>query len=222
MPPAAARMTPSNDSCGAGEGALAVAEKLALEHVAGHGRAVERNERPAVAPRGAVDRAGEHFLAGAGFAGQEHRDLGLGDPPGDRQQLGHLLGDPEPAVGFERVGRPQSGALLLFAAVAIQSDGGLDQLAHRDGGAPVAEAGFRLDDDLPVGIAMCAAGDDESIAGIVGRGHGGLLVPPASVQASCAAVAARDEGDGLGRACGVKQHVGLAREHVWMPSELNE
>ena len=58
---------------GAGERALAVAEQLALEHVARHRGAVEGHERAVGAVRGAMDHAREHLLAGAGFAGEEDR-----------------------------------------------------------------------------------------------------------------------------------------------------
>ena len=73
MPPAAARITPSKAHVGAGERAPAVAEQLALEHLARDGGAVERHERLGGAVRGAMDGAGEHFLAGAGLAGEEDR-----------------------------------------------------------------------------------------------------------------------------------------------------
>ena len=56
---------------GAGEGALAIAEQLALEHLARHGGAVEGHERLGGAAGGAVDGAREHFLAGAGLAGEQ-------------------------------------------------------------------------------------------------------------------------------------------------------
>ena len=58
---------------GAGEGALAVAEQLALEHVARHRRAVERDERAIGAVGGAMDEARQHLLAGAGLAGEQDR-----------------------------------------------------------------------------------------------------------------------------------------------------
>src|SRR5262249_24084168 len=119
---------------GAGEGALAVAEELALEHLARDRGAVEGDEGPAAAAGGAVDRAREDFLAGAGLAGQEHSDVGGRDAARDREELGHLLRDPEAAVGLERVGGPERGALLFVAAVPVERDGGVDELADGDAG----------------------------------------------------------------------------------------
>src|SRR5690606_24714551 len=60
----------------AGEGALDVAEQLALEQVLRDGAAVDGDERPVLARRAAVDLAGDQLLAGAGLAGDEHRDVG--------------------------------------------------------------------------------------------------------------------------------------------------
>ena len=64
---------------GAGEGALLVAEQLALQQPRGDGRAVELDEGP-VSPRAqVVQGAGDEFLARAGFAANEHRGVGGGD-----------------------------------------------------------------------------------------------------------------------------------------------
>ena len=56
---------------GAGERAAAMAEQLALEHVAGHRRAVERDERLLRARGMRVNGAGQDLLAGAALAGDE-------------------------------------------------------------------------------------------------------------------------------------------------------
>ena len=126
-------MTPGEGGVGAGEGALAVAEQLALEHVARDGRAVERDERPVGAVGGAVDGAREHFLAGAGLAGEEDRQRRRGDAAGDAQDLGHLGRGPDAfGVAVERLGGPERGALLFLAAVAVEREGGANQLADRD------------------------------------------------------------------------------------------
>jgi hypothetical protein len=53
---------------GAGEGAAAVAEELAVERVARHGGAVERDERRRCARGRVVDDPRQDFLAGAGLA----------------------------------------------------------------------------------------------------------------------------------------------------------
>jgi hypothetical protein len=64
---------------GAGEGAAAVAEQLALEQVARHGGAVERHERFLGAVGEFVDRTRQDFLSGAAFAGDQHGDVGARD-----------------------------------------------------------------------------------------------------------------------------------------------
>ena len=61
---------------GAGEGAAHVAEQLRLEQVLGDGAAVDGDERALGARRAAVELARDQLLAGAGLAGDEHRDVG--------------------------------------------------------------------------------------------------------------------------------------------------
>ena len=128
---------------------------------------------------GAVDRAREDFLAGAGLAGEEDRDVGGRDAPGNREQLGHLLGHPEAAVGLERVGGPQGGALLLLAAIAVERDGRLDQLADGDAGAAVGERGCSSATISHCLVAVGAAGDARRSPGL--RRFDGLRVRPATV-----------------------------------------
>ena len=77
----------------AGEGALLVAEQCRFQQVVGNRRAVDGDERPLGARRLVVDVAGEHFLAGTRFAGQQHRGIG---PRHARGQQQHLAG---PRVG---------------------------------------------------------------------------------------------------------------------------
>ena len=55
------------------EGALLVTEQLAVDDVGGDRLAVERQQRPLGAKAGGVDRAGDGFLAGAGFADDQDR-----------------------------------------------------------------------------------------------------------------------------------------------------
>ena len=64
---------------GAGEGALLVAEQLALQQPRGDGRAVELDEGAALARAQLVQGAGDEFLARARFAADEHRGAGGGD-----------------------------------------------------------------------------------------------------------------------------------------------
>src|SRR6202012_3314360 len=58
---------------GVGERALVVAEQLALEQLGRDRRAVDRDERPAGALAGGVDRARHQLLAGAALAGDQDR-----------------------------------------------------------------------------------------------------------------------------------------------------
>ena len=167
-------------------------------------------------------RAGEHFLAGAGLAGQEHRDVGAGDAAGDRQQVGHLLGDPQAAVGLQGIGRPQRGALLLLAAVAVEGDGRLHQLADGDGGAAVGQAGPQPGDDFPALVAMAAADDAEVAVRVGGEAHRVGVGPAVDGDAAGRLVAARHQGERLGRLAVFEQGVGLARQHVRIASQLHE
>ena len=59
---------------GAREAALLVAEQDALHEVLGDGAAVHRHERLAGPVRGAMDRAGDDFLADPAFAGDQDRN----------------------------------------------------------------------------------------------------------------------------------------------------
>ena len=89
---------------GAGEGAARVAEELGLEQGLGNGAAVERDEA-VLAPRaGLVDGARDHFLAGAGLAGDEHR-RGAG-----RHGLDHLAEVAHQAAAADDAGQ----AVALF------------------------------------------------------------------------------------------------------------
>ena len=140
---------------GAGEGAPAVAEQLALEHVARYGAAVEGLQRAIGAVGGAVDRAREHLLAGAGFPGEEDGQRIRGDATGDRQQLGALLGGPDAlGVAVEGLGRPERGALLLVPAVLVETSSSGDQLADGRDGAVVFQVRERARQDLPRLVAV--------------------------------------------------------------------
>ncbi|MNJ66810.1 hypothetical protein D3C77_629220 [compost metagenome] len=55
-----------------GEGALAIAEQLGLDEPFGNGRAVDCHKRFVGTRAGLVQGPSDHFLAGAGFAQQQH------------------------------------------------------------------------------------------------------------------------------------------------------
>ena len=90
MPPLAASSLPRARSCGAGEGALLVAEELALEERLGDGRAVDRDERPAPPVRQLVDAPREHLLAGAALADERDGDVFPRDGLDDLIEATHL------------------------------------------------------------------------------------------------------------------------------------
>src|SRR5205823_5567593 len=64
---------------GAGEGALFVAEELALEQACGDGRAVHFYKGPLMAPAEVVNGTSDEFLARPGFAQDQDRGVGRGD-----------------------------------------------------------------------------------------------------------------------------------------------
>ena len=66
---------------GAGEGAAAVAEQVAVERLARDGGADEGGERLLGAVGVVMDLAREDFLAGTGLAGDQHRQVGRRDAP---------------------------------------------------------------------------------------------------------------------------------------------
>ena len=207
---------------GAGERPLAIAEQLALEHLARDRRAVEGDERLRGAARRAMDRPREYFLAGAGLAGEQDGDVGGRDALGDGEQLGHLLGHPEPAVGLEGVGGPQRRTLLLFAPVAVDGDGRVDELPDRDAGAAIVESRAELGDDLPGLVAVLAAGYQQPVAGFCGDLDRLGFGPPAGGDETKAVLSARDERHRLRRTAQFQQRVRFACQHVGVAGELKQ
>ncbi len=66
-----------------------MAEQLGLEQMLGDRRAVDRDERTLGAVGAGVHVAGQHLLAGAGFAGDHHRGIGASDLLCQLDDLGH-------------------------------------------------------------------------------------------------------------------------------------
>jgi hypothetical protein len=87
---------------GAGKGTRHVAEQLALRNRERQGRAVDVNQRLVRARRGGVDVMRHEFLADAGFAGNEHREVG-----------GRDQGDLAPQPGHRRAGADERAAARL-------------------------------------------------------------------------------------------------------------
>ena len=157
---------------GAGEGAAAVAEQLAFEHLARHGRAVERDEGAVRAIGMRVDRAREDLLARAALARDEDADARARDAPRDRHQIAQVSGDHRLArLGCGVVDRPEGEALFAFGAAALELLHG----AQQDRGGVDAGGGLRVgagphdDVDRPV-----ARGSDGEQAGRSVFGRAGI------------------------------------------------
>ncbi len=100
---------------GAGEGALDVAEQLALQQALGQGTAVDADVRPLGARAETVDGASEHLLAGAGLADQQHAGRRRGHQLGQPVHFPHGGGvsdDPRPRVVPFRVRRSPSASCV--------------------------------------------------------------------------------------------------------------
>ena len=90
MPPSALLELADAPAVGAGEGALLVAEQLALQQRLGDGGAVDRQERLVGPAAVLVEGAGDQLLAGAALAEDQDVDVLRGDPA---DGLAHLLHD---------------------------------------------------------------------------------------------------------------------------------
>src|SRR5205823_13177461 len=74
-------------ACGTGKSSLHMPEELAFEELGGNGRAIDRDERFPAACAVLMQRARDHFLAGARLAGDQHSGIGA---RGQADQLLHL------------------------------------------------------------------------------------------------------------------------------------
>ena len=127
-----------------------------------------------------MDGAREQLLAGAGFAGDEDRQSGVGAMRRARRGARDLLGRPDALrVAVERLGRPERGALLLVAAVAIEGESGGNQLADRGQRAAMFESGFGIGEELPGLVAMFAKRQDLVGSGGAERRPAASRVAPA-------------------------------------------
>ena len=189
---------------GAGEGALGVAEELALEEGGGDGGAVEGDEGAVGAGAPAVDRAGEALLAGAGLAEEEHGGVGDGDLAGlggegpDLRALGALEDAVDLGLGVEL-----AGVLLFLLAQALEGEALFGVL---EGEAEDLAVGLdELDDGLRVGLAGGAVEghDAEGAAGgVEGDDHAGVAGGEVehAVEGVAVAVAVVVLGEGAGAA----------------------
>jgi hypothetical protein len=169
-----------------------------------------------------MDDAGEHLLAGAGLAGDEDGERCGGDAPGDGEDLGCLLGGPDGlGLAVDGVGGPERGALLLVAPVAVERDGGGQQLADGGQGAAVVEGGPGTDEQVPVFVAVQSDGLQ---VGLRRTGGGQRLVgrPAVGLDDADRAIADGDERDSLRTARVPDERHRLVTEHVRMAGELEQ
>lgn len=111
---------------GAGEGAAFMAEQLALEDGFRDRRAVQRHERPAGARAEVVQAARHLLLAAAGFAADQHVDVGPG-------QLQHLASQVIHGAGHAqqlRFDTPLAGELLAQLTVLADQPALVHRAAH--------------------------------------------------------------------------------------------
>ena len=101
MPSCASSNRPARSAVAPVNAPAHVAEQLALEQLLGDGGAVDGGEA-LLAPRAhPVDGAGQHFLAGAALAGDEHGGVVARHPAGELEQVAHgaALADDQVARG---------------------------------------------------------------------------------------------------------------------------
>ena len=102
MPPSRRSSRPLLERDGAGERAFLVAEELALEQRLGQRGAVDGDKRAPRARTILVDRAGDDFLSGAGFAKHENRAVGWRDFADALVDGAHRRTLADHVVGLER------------------------------------------------------------------------------------------------------------------------
>ena len=110
----------------AGEGAALVAEELAFEQVLRNGRRIDRDEGALGARTVAMQRARDELLAGARFPRDQHRRMGMGEPP-DRAE--HFLHGGGLAQDLGRLGVDR-GRFHLAAALGEGAAHQLDRVIH--------------------------------------------------------------------------------------------
>ena len=153
-----------------GKGAFFVAEEFVFDEIFGEVGAGEGDERASAAQTFVMDGAGEEFLAGAGFAGDEHVDVAGSDALGEGKKLLHGSRAAEKAVE---------------ATAAIFKSAQMTQLAFGGGHAiGAAEEKTELQDVGRVGYGIGSAlfngaQEEAAIFGVAennDRGMGGLGV----------------------------------------------
>ena len=159
----------------AGERAAFVAEQFAFQELFGNGGAVDGEKRLRAALAVAVDRAGDEFLAGAAFAGDQRGGVARGDLADEFEHLLHALAATNDAEFIIRRFQERFiGDNLFHVARSLEGIGDefLDfhrverfeqiiiraELHRLDGGLGGAVGGHQDDEELGVGGADTAQG----------------------------------------------------------------
>ena len=109
---------------GAGERAAFMAEQFGFDEVARDRRHVDGDERTVAALAVVMERAGDQFLAGAGLAGDHHREVGLHQPRQHPVDFLHRrrAADQRDRIEFAFVGRACHPLLRLGQCAADDGD----------------------------------------------------------------------------------------------------
>ena len=148
---------------GAGEGTPFVAEQFRFQQVAGDGRSVQGNEGFVGARTVAMQRPRHQFLAGAGFAVDQHRDVGAGQTANGAEYLLHGRRLTDDLGGFA------FGFRVLYRLAAVLIDGALHQvhgLIHVEGLGHVFEGAALIGGYRTVQIGV-GGHDDHRNAGVL-------------------------------------------------------
>ena len=221
VPPLAAANDAGERGVGAGEGALAIAEQLAFEHVRGTALQLNgTNGRSARLEARWID-AREHLLAGAGLAGQKHRQGARGEPGAPWSRARPTARTPTRCrIAVEGLDRPQRGALLLVAAIRTRAR----RWSPASGSAPACSdgrAGRGRTRSSHVS-SLCTPTSMRSFGGRPWRPPGPRRRSSRDRRTADATRAPAAKGEGFG-AVGLLQHrERLAPEDVWMPGELQQ
>ena len=168
MPPSACSKRPRRSCIRAGERAFLVAEQLGFEQVRGERRRVQRDERLVRARAVTMQRACDELLAGAGFAGDQHRHARARQAADGAKHFLHrrrLAEHFRNAARFAR--RLSSTRTRLLSGAAHQIDRLIDverlrqiferaALIRGDGAVEIGMRGH--DDDRQLGLAVANLG----------------------------------------------------------------
>ena len=155
VPPSACSNRPRRSACAPVNDAALVAEELGLEQILRDRRGVDRDERLGGARAVPMQCARDQFLAGARFAGDEHRGVGLRQPADRTKNFLHRRGLPQhlgvgraASAARQRVGvsraRPADQRQRL---VDIERLGQVLERAALERGDRTVEVGIRGHDD---------------------------------------------------------------------------